>query len=86
MDLDELLQVALDAANVGAAELKQRYRGPLEISSKTSPEDHVTDADLASETLVRALIHERRPNDSITGEEFAGHENAADDTRDQIRR
>ena len=57
MNLDELLQVALDAANTGAAELKQRYRGPLEISSKTSPEDHVTDADLASETLVRALIH-----------------------------
>ena len=77
MDLDELLQVALDAANAGAAELKQRYRGPLEISSKTSPEDHVTDADLASEAIVRALIHERRPNDSITGEELAGLENAA---------
>jgi myo-inositol-1(or 4)-monophosphatase len=81
MDLNELLQVALDAANTGAAELKQRYRGPLEISSKTSPEDHVTDADLASETLVRALIHERRPNDSITGEEFAGLENAAAEVR-----
>jgi len=77
MDLDELLQVALDAANAGAAELKQRYRGPLEISSKTSPEDHVTDADLASEAIVRALIHERRPDDSITGEELAGLENAA---------
>ena len=81
MDLDELLQVALDAANTGAAELKKRYRGPLEISSKTSPEDHVTDADLASETLVRALIHDRRPSDSITGEEFAGLENAAAEVR-----
>jgi myo-inositol-1(or 4)-monophosphatase len=71
MDLDELLQCALDAANIGAAELKKRFRGPLQISSKTSPEDHVTDADLASESMVRAAINQRRPDDTITGEELA---------------
>ncbi len=71
MNLDDLLECALAAANIGAAELKQRFRGPLQISSKTSPEDHVTDADLASEAMVRAAIGERRPNDTITGEELA---------------
>ena len=44
---------------------------------KTAARKVVTDADLASETLVRALIHERRPNDSITGEEFDGLESAS---------
>ncbi len=69
--LDELLECALSAALVGAAELQARFRGPLEISSKTSPEDHVTDADLASEAMVRERIRALRPNDTITGEELA---------------
>lgn len=70
-DLDELLECALSAALVGAVELQSRFRGPLEISSKTSPEDHVTDADLASEAMVREAIGALRPNDTITGEELA---------------
>lgn len=70
MNLDELLDCALAAAGVGAAELKNRFGGPLQISSKTSPEDHVTDADLASERLVREAIARMRPDDTITGEEL----------------
>ncbi len=70
-DLDELLECALSAATVGANELLNRFRGPLEISSKTSPEDHVTDADLASEAMVRERIGTLRPEDTITGEELA---------------
>jgi myo-inositol-1(or 4)-monophosphatase len=71
MNLDELLECALEAANIGAAELQKHFRGPLQIDIKTSAADYVTNADLASETAVRAAIRDRRPNDAITGEEFA---------------
>lgn len=70
MNLDELLECALDAANTGAAELLRRFGGELRIQSKTSPEDYVTDADVASETLVRIAIAKHRPADAITGEEL----------------
>jgi myo-inositol-1(or 4)-monophosphatase len=70
---EELLACALEAASAGAAELKARHGGPLQINSKTSPEDAVTDADLAAEATVRAVISRLRPNDSITGEELAAH-------------
>lgn len=71
MNLDELLECALEAANIGAAELLKNFRGPLQIDTKTSAADYVTNADLASEAAVRAAIRDRRPNDAITGEEFA---------------
>jgi myo-inositol-1(or 4)-monophosphatase len=70
LDLDQLLECALDAANNGAAELLRRFGGELNIQSKSSPEDHVTDADLAAETIVRAVISKHRPEDAITGEEL----------------
>jgi myo-inositol-1(or 4)-monophosphatase len=50
--------------------LLKRFGGELNIRSKSSPEDHVTDADLAAETIVRAEIARYRPEDSITGEEL----------------
>ena len=74
MTPEALLQIALDAANIGAAELSSRFRGPLQVNTKTSVADYVTDADLASETAVRAAIRAVRPNDAITGEEFAAQE------------
>lgn len=70
---DELLACALEAASAGSAELKARHGGPLQINSKTSPEDAVTDADLAAEATVRAVISRLRPDDSITGEELDAH-------------
>lgn len=69
-ELTELLDCALEAANAGAAELMKRFGGPLDIQSKTSAEDKVTDADLASENIVRAVIAKLRPEDSISGEEL----------------
>ena len=69
--LDELLDCALTAANAGAAELLRRFGGPLDIASKTSAEDKVTDADLAAEDIVRDSILKLRPNDSLSGEEYA---------------
>lgn len=74
MTPEALLQIALEAANIGAAELISRFRGPLQVNTKTSLADYVTDADLASETAVRAAIRARRANDAITGEEFAAQE------------
>ena len=71
MNLAELLECALEAANIGAAELQKHFRGQLQIDTKTSAADYVTNADLASETAVRAAIRDRRPHDAITGEEFA---------------
>lgn len=71
LNLDELLNCALEAANAGATELLKRFGGPLDIQSKTSAEDKVTDADLASEQVVRAAISALRPNDTISGEELA---------------
>jgi len=70
LDLDQLLECALDAANKGASELLKRFGGELNIRSKSSPEDHVTDADLAAETIVRAVIARHRPEDAVTGEEL----------------
>lgn len=71
LNLAELLDCALEAANTGAAELMKRFGGPLDIQSKTSAEDKVTDADLASEQMVREVIARLRPEDTISGEEFA---------------
>lgn len=72
-ELDQILKCALNAAQVGAAELQRRLGGPLDVQSKTSAEDKVTDADLASERLVREAISLLRPEDSISGEEFSEH-------------
>ena len=70
MNLDALLQTAIEAANAGSAELVKRFRGELKIQTKTSIADYVTDADLASETAVRDVLKRLRPNDAVTGEEY----------------
>jgi myo-inositol-1(or 4)-monophosphatase len=71
MPLQDLLACALEAATAGATELQAKFRGTLTINTKSSEADYVTDADLASETAVREVIKRLRPNDSISGEEFA---------------
>ena len=70
MYLDSLLEVAREAASAGATELEARFRGPLNINTKSSEADYVTDADLASETAVRAVLKRLRPDDTVTGEEY----------------
>ena len=66
----ELLAVARDAAEAGAVELRRRIgeraRG---VRSKSTPTDLVSDADLASEHAIRAVLAERRPGDAILAEE-----------------
>jgi myo-inositol-1(or 4)-monophosphatase len=67
---DQLLAVALEAAHAASAELKERYGGRQSgVRSKSGPTDLVSDADLAAEEAIRAVLGERRPGDAILGEE-----------------
>jgi myo-inositol-1(or 4)-monophosphatase len=67
---DDLLQIALDAARAGAAELIGRFgHRQSQVRSKSSPTDLVSEADVSAETAIRAVLGERRPDDAILGEE-----------------
>ena len=66
----ELLSVADEAARAAAAELMSRFgHRQAEIRSKSSPTDLVSEADVAAETAIRAVLATRRPQDAILGEE-----------------
>ncbi len=66
-----LLEVAVDAARLAGALLTHRLREGAErhVSSKSTPTDLVSDADLAAERAIRELLGRRRPEDGILGEE-----------------
>jgi myo-inositol-1(or 4)-monophosphatase len=66
----ELLSVAKQAARAAAAELMSRFgHSQAGIRSKSSPTDLVSDADVAAEQAIRAVLGDRRPQDAILGEE-----------------
>lgn len=72
--LDELLAVATDlAANAAALLVDGLTRHRVEVSTKSSPTDMVTEMDRASEALIVAGIRAARPDDGIVGEEGADH-------------
>ncbi len=65
----ELLAVARQAAAAAAGELRERF-GRLEgVRAKSTPTDLVSDADLAAESAIRAVLAAQRPDDAILGEE-----------------
>jgi len=67
---DELLAVAHEAAEAGAHELRSRFGGRDQgVRTKTGPTDLVSDADFAAEAAVRAVLSDRRPHDTVIGEE-----------------
>jgi myo-inositol-1(or 4)-monophosphatase len=69
-DERELLAVAVEAAQAAAAELRRRFGGTAEdVQTKTTPTDPVSEADLAAERAIRAVLNRRRPADAILGEE-----------------
>jgi myo-inositol-1(or 4)-monophosphatase len=69
-DLDELLDVAVAAARAAGAVLVERYeRGARGVTTKSSPTDLVSEADLAAERAIRDVLAARRPDDAIVGEE-----------------
>jgi myo-inositol-1(or 4)-monophosphatase len=65
-----LLAVAQEAAGAAAAELSGRFghhqRG---VHAKSGPTDLVSDADVAAEAAIRAVLARRAPGDAILGEE-----------------
>lgn len=65
----ELLDVASEAARAAGEQLLARWRRPLEVATKSTPTDPVTDADLAAERAIRDVLGRRRPEDAILGEE-----------------
>ena len=69
--LDSILTDALPIARAAAELLAQRWRRAPEVRSK-SRSDLVTDADLASETLIRESLGLCFPDHAIVGEEGGG--------------
>jgi myo-inositol-1(or 4)-monophosphatase len=68
----ELLAIAGEAARASATVLVERYRdagGPRGVTAKSTPTDLVSDADVNAERAIRDVLHRRRPDDSILGEE-----------------
>lgn len=73
----ELLDIALSAAAAGAAVLaeaaRERDASPdsLGLRTKGASGDVVTEIDLRAERAIRTAIAEHRPDDEVSGEEYA---------------
>jgi myo-inositol-1(or 4)-monophosphatase len=67
----ELLELAVEAARMAGERLARRARAGAEssVSSKSTPTDLVSEADLDSERSIREFLQERRPRDGFIGEE-----------------
>lgn len=73
-DPADLRDLALTVARAAAGLVRQRATAEVTVAAtKTSSVDVVTDADRASEELIRGLLLEARPDDSILGEEGDDH-------------
>ncbi|HXB65394.1 MAG TPA: inositol monophosphatase family protein [Solirubrobacteraceae bacterium] len=70
-EADALLEVAVEAARTAGELLIARVHHGAEhqVSSKSTPTDLVSEADLASERAIRELLAQRRPDDGFVGEE-----------------
>jgi myo-inositol-1(or 4)-monophosphatase len=68
---EELLELAVSVAQDAGGLLLERFRGGREqaLASKSSPTDLVSEADLASEGLLRERLAAARPDDGFLGEE-----------------
>jgi myo-inositol-1(or 4)-monophosphatase len=60
--------VAIAAASAGAAEVRAHYGRPVDRYAKEGT-DFATEADVASERAIRAIVAEQRPDDVMVGEE-----------------
>jgi myo-inositol-1(or 4)-monophosphatase len=77
-DGEALLAVAVEAARMAGAMLHERARHAAEhVTSKSTPTDLVSEADLASERAIRELLAARRPQDGFVGEEGGSTEGAS---------
>ena len=70
IDGRELADLALETARAAAALVRDRASREVTVAdTKSSSVDVVTEADRASEELVRRLLREHRPDDGFLGEE-----------------
>ena len=71
MDPAELLDVASEAAQTAGALLLARFEAgrELRVAAKSTPTDPVSEADLASQRAICALLAQRRPQDGLLAEE-----------------
>jgi myo-inositol-1(or 4)-monophosphatase len=67
----EPAELAIEAARMAGALLLERvhHGAEREVSSKSTPTDLVSEADVASQRAIRELLRERRPTDGFLGEE-----------------
>jgi myo-inositol-1(or 4)-monophosphatase len=69
-DEQALLAVAREAASAAATELMSRFgHAARGVHTKSTPTDPASDADLAAESAVRAVLGRLRPQDAVLGEE-----------------
>jgi myo-inositol-1(or 4)-monophosphatase len=66
---EELLELATAIAREAGDGLRDAFGRALEISAKSTPTDLVSEADVATEGLIRARLAAARPDDAILGEE-----------------
>jgi myo-inositol-1(or 4)-monophosphatase len=71
---EELLELAVSLARDAGALLFERFEAGREraLASKSTPTDLVSEADLASERLIRDTLAQARPADGFLGEEGGG--------------
>lgn len=76
MNQEQLLELAVGLARDAGALLLERFDGGREqaLASKSTPTDLVSEADLASERLIRERLVEACPADGVLGEEGGGSE------------
>jgi myo-inositol-1(or 4)-monophosphatase len=72
--LAELLDVAVQAARAAGDLLFERFQSGEQrhVTSKSTPTDLVSEADLAAERTIRELLVRLRPDDGFLGEESGG--------------
>jgi myo-inositol-1(or 4)-monophosphatase len=67
---DALLAVAHEAARAAARQLQPRFgHRQRDVRAKSGPTDLVSEADVAAEDAIRAVLAAQRPGDAILGEE-----------------
>ncbi len=70
VEAQDLARIAVGVARAAAELVRGRAaRGVTVADTKSSEVDIVTEADRASEQLIRSLLDERRPDDAFVGEE-----------------
>jgi myo-inositol-1(or 4)-monophosphatase len=69
MSHEELLDVATEAARTAGALLLERFGTERVLTTKSTPTDVVSEADLAAERAIREILARRAPDDAVMGEE-----------------